>query len=315
MSNKVVSVIMLVYNQENYLPIAINSVLSQKCNFDFELIIGEDCSTDSSRRVILDYQCNYPGIIKLFLPEKNIGALLNEEQCLKLSTGKYIAFLEGDDYWTDPMKLQNQVDFLENNQDYGMVHTDANHYLSQSFKLISAYNKKNNKIFPSGFIFTDYLRGTLFIKTATVLIRKDILDKASDYDLFRKRNWMLTDLPIWLSIAAHTKIKYFDSATATYRLVKESASRSNDLMKQHLFHLSVFDIRYYFWNLYSKDPRIRKTLDTNFCKMMMGDAYKLKNISMAKEAMKRFKQKGICISLKELIKYNIVIACYLLKKA
>lgn len=114
----VVSVAIIAYNVDKYISAAIESVLSQKTNFEFELVIGEDCSTDNTREIILEYQKKHPNIIKPLLHERNLGLTPNSVATQNACTGKYIALLDGDDYWTNDNKLQLQVDFLENNLDY-----------------------------------------------------------------------------------------------------------------------------------------------------------------------------------------------------
>lgn len=113
-----VSVFVLTYNHEKYISEAIEGILMQETNFDYDIVIGEDCSSDTTRSIILDYQCKYPSKFKLLLPDKNIGALANQMAVLNACTGKYIAMCEGDDYWTDPYKLQKQIDVLETNSCY-----------------------------------------------------------------------------------------------------------------------------------------------------------------------------------------------------
>ncbi len=93
----------------------------QKCDFDFDIVVGEDCSTDNTRTILLEYQKKYPSKFRLLLHEKNIGAMNNQMETLSACKGKYIALCEGDDYWTDPLKLQKQVDFLESHEDYNGV--------------------------------------------------------------------------------------------------------------------------------------------------------------------------------------------------
>jgi len=90
-----VSVVVLVYNHEDFIAQNLDGILAQKCNFNFEVIIGEDCSKDSSRKIIVDYTKQYPEIIKPILQQVNVGAKANSSQCLEKSSGKYIAFCEG----------------------------------------------------------------------------------------------------------------------------------------------------------------------------------------------------------------------------
>lgn len=117
MSSPVVSVIMLVYNQENTFARALESVLSQKCAFSYEILIGDDCSTDKTREIIKGYLEKHPNI-RYFEREENLGVTRNAYELLKAAEGKYIASCEGDDFWTDENKLQKQVDFLEAHPEY-----------------------------------------------------------------------------------------------------------------------------------------------------------------------------------------------------
>lgn len=117
-TSKKVSVFMITYNHETYIAEALDSILMQKTDFDFDIVIGEDCSTDATRRIVLEYSRKYPDKIKLLLHNVNVGFISNLMYVLEACTGKYVAMCEGDDYWTDPFKLQKQVDFLEANKEY-----------------------------------------------------------------------------------------------------------------------------------------------------------------------------------------------------
>ncbi|MRS04686.1 glycosyltransferase, partial [bacterium] len=126
MTNKsapLVSVCMITYNHGPYIRQAIEGILKQKCSFPFEIIIGEDCSSDNTAEICREYASEYQ-IIKLLPSGTNLGMLPNFFRTIDACSGKYIAFCEGDDYWTDPGKLGKQADFLEMNPDFGMVCTD-----------------------------------------------------------------------------------------------------------------------------------------------------------------------------------------------
>lgn len=107
------SVWMITYNHEKFIAQAIESVLMQETDFDYELVIGEDCSTDNTRPIVQDYGRKYPERIRLLLHEKNLGGRQNGRLTREACQGEYIAILEGDDYWTDPHKLQKQVDYMD----------------------------------------------------------------------------------------------------------------------------------------------------------------------------------------------------------
>lgn len=111
---------MITYNHEAFIAEAIESVLMQKGDFDLELVIGEDCSTDGTLSIIEKYQQRFPGVIRVVTSTYNVGAQLNFVRAYEACKGEYIAMLEGDDYWIDELKLQKQVDFLDKNRSYSI---------------------------------------------------------------------------------------------------------------------------------------------------------------------------------------------------
>lgn len=146
-----VSVIMSVYNHGPYIAKAIESVIEQKTNFCFELLIGEDCSTDNTKTIIEKYEKKFPHIIKVKYWEKNVGPKENGDFLFRNAKGKYLAICEGDDYWCDKNKLQKQFDFLEQNPNFsGIYHNvyceDENGKTSEK-KEINKYPIKERQIY------------------------------------------------------------------------------------------------------------------------------------------------------------------------
>ena len=117
MKNVSLSIVMITYNHEPYIRQAIEGVLMQETFFNIELVIGEDCSTDKTRSICEEYADKFPDKINLLPTEGNLGMMPNFMRTLEARTGKYIALCEGDDYWTDSLKLQKQLDFLEENEE------------------------------------------------------------------------------------------------------------------------------------------------------------------------------------------------------
>lgn len=109
----VVSIAMLAYNHENCIAEALESVLMQKTQYNYVIVIAEDKSTDNTRQIILEYHKKYPEKIKLILQNENVGASKNNISLLENLEGKYMAALEGDDYWIDPLKLEKQIAIME----------------------------------------------------------------------------------------------------------------------------------------------------------------------------------------------------------
>jgi glycosyltransferase involved in cell wall biosynthesis len=141
MSKPVVSICMITYNHESFISEAIEGVLKQKCNFPFELVIGEDYSTDKTASIIKKYEKENPGIIKARYNHPNLGMMLNSERTLEECSGKYIAHCEGDDYWTDPLKLQKQVDYMESHLDSSFCFHQVN-WINEAGEIIKKANNK-----------------------------------------------------------------------------------------------------------------------------------------------------------------------------
>ncbi|MDB5175753.1 MAG: putative sugar transferase [Candidatus Saccharibacteria bacterium] len=113
------SIVCITYNQEQYIRQTLDGFVSQVVDFPLEIIISDDCSSDNTPEIIAEYANKYPALFKPNLRKKNLGAIANSIASLKAATGEYIALCEGDDYWTDPNKLQTQVDFLASHKEFG----------------------------------------------------------------------------------------------------------------------------------------------------------------------------------------------------
>ena len=121
-----ISVAMITYNHEAYIEQAVESVMQQTGDFELELIIGEDNSKDNTRALVQRLANQYPDKIKLLLWSPNIGMMPNFVKTLDACTGQYVAILEGDDYWTDPLKLQKQLDYMQAHPACAMCYHNAN---------------------------------------------------------------------------------------------------------------------------------------------------------------------------------------------
>lgn len=122
-----VSVLIITYNQKNFIRQAIDSVLAQQTQFPIEILVGDDFSSDGTREIIQEYERQHPGLVRGVLHPRNMGKNggINFLETLKLATGEYYALIDGDDYLTDPLKLQKQVDLLDAHPDYSMAFHNA----------------------------------------------------------------------------------------------------------------------------------------------------------------------------------------------
>lgn len=245
---------MLAYNLEDYIGKAIEGVLNQKTPFPVELVIGEDCSRDATRKVCEAYAAKYPDQVKLLPGEANLGIAGNAARTLKQCRGRYIAICDGDDIWADPHKLQMQVDFLEQNPDYGAVYTDVQTISELGTTLEDPEHEEIRAQYASGELFFKLLRGN-FINNSTAVFRSAFL---SDYEIDCDRNYYTHDHLLWLHIAIHAKIQYFDTKTTLYRKhsggVTNSAAKLNNNKQKFQYHL--YDI------LRSFDKHYRMPINT-----------------------------------------------------
>jgi len=226
---------MITYNHETYISDAIEGVLMQKTTFPFELIIGEDCSTDNTRDICIEYQNKYPNIIKLNFPEKNMGVLHNFTNTLKSGNGKYIAFCEGDDYWIDSSKLQEQVNFLESHSDYGLVFTDVNWYYQEKNKLIKSVFK--NGIIKHKIDFNWHLINSGYFAPCTWLCRKEYLPS------IESKTYVDSTFPWLLDIMAVSKVYFLSKTTTNYRVLPESASHSKNVNNTFQYMNDIYQIK------------------------------------------------------------------------
>jgi len=205
-----VSILTITYNHENFIAKALDSVLMQTVNFDYEIVIGEDCSTDGTRDIVLAYRDKHPDKIRLLLPDKNLGMHRNFVETYRACRGEYVALLEGDDYWSRPYKLQKQADFL-----------DANLRCSICFHPVDIVKSDDPlpfSVFPAGF--------SRAISTLEDLVQENFIPNCST--VFRRGlfhdfpEWFFSlgqgDWPLHVLNAQHGDIGFLDERMAVYRV-------------------------------------------------------------------------------------------------
>ena len=235
--NLVISVCMIAYNVEPYLAKAIEGVLFQKTEFPFELVIGEDCSKDGTRRICEDYAARYPGLIRLLPSGVNLGMAGNYARTLAHCRGKYIAVCDSDDIWVDPLKLQQQVRFLEEHPDYGVVYTDVE-TISETGEVFNDPDHAQIRTgYAEGDVFFRLLQGN-FVNNPTAVFRLALLN---GHQIDADRRYYNYDHLLWLHIAAQSKVGFINAKTTQYRKHSGSATRSKT-SNRHKFQYHLFNI-------------------------------------------------------------------------
>ena len=245
----IVSICMVTYNHEKYIAKALDSILMQQCNFKYDVLIGDDVSTDSTRSIIKRYAEEHPEIFIPIFHEKNLGyqGQVNFTRVLEACKGKYIAVLEGDDYWSDPNKLQMQFDFMEANPEYVMCFTEVD-MVDENSKLIEndVYRKLKDDTLTIQNVIISYKN---LMPTATLFFRNQLPHPLPDF-FTKAQNG---DLALQLIVAHFGKIKYIPKKTACYRRHSGGITKTKEHMDAYHSALAQLykDMNAYYKPLYN----------------------------------------------------------------
>lgn len=211
-----VSVVVITYNHEKYIRLALDSILMQNVDFAFEILIGDDCSTDQTAEIIGEYQQRFPHIIKAILRSENIGATKNLYDLFLKCAGDYIAILDGDDFWTDKLKLQTQINFLKNNDTYiGST---------QRYSVVDENNNVTQEVFcglgrpESGeYTINDFQKYIYYGHPGTLVFKNIFLEPKYDYSIIYKADRWICDITLCLILTCLGRIYVSDDNMMSYR--------------------------------------------------------------------------------------------------
>lgn len=235
MNSPLVSICCITYNHSLFIHECIDGFMMQETDFDYEIIIHDDASTDGTREVLLEYKNKYPEKFKLVLQDENQWAKgvrgIFSRFTFPLAKGKYIALCEGDDYWTDPLKLQKQVDFLEESEEYVLTYHNAN-IIDETGKVIN--QSKLPDIRKKDFSGLE-LRETKFILTLTMVFRNCIENYPSNF-----LNVYNGDIALVSLLGNFGKGKYMDEIKpASYREHDGGVWSKEDVINRKLKSLNT----------------------------------------------------------------------------
>lgn len=229
-----VSVICVTYNHEKYIRQALDSILMQKTEFNFEVLIGEDCSTDGTRAILKEYEADYPDVFRMYYRDENIGATKNEYELFMNAKGKYIAALELDDIWTDELKLQKQFTFMEAHPEYIGVSHNFDIIDKDGHVIENDDNQRIKQFFHKKFTFADFMEYGFVFQTGTHFYR-NIYNDGQDYTIIYKAHTLIRDLTI-LSILLNRGDFYIlpDTMSAYRRFFDTDAQNGRNVTVQNL---------------------------------------------------------------------------------
>jgi glycosyltransferase involved in cell wall biosynthesis len=250
-----VSILMLTYNHENYIAQAIESVLAQKTTFPFQLVIGDDCSTDRTSEICRQYLSRFPDKIVHLSGYENLGLGRNFMRSFKACSGKYVAICEGDDFWIHQDKLQIQINFLESNNDFSICfHRIMNYYPEDGSKSLSN---------PSQKLVSDIFDLSVknFIVNVSCVFRNKLFDPPEWF-----ANISTYDYAAHMINAQFGKIRFIPKTMAVYRQHKLAIwSRANQVKKSQI----SLDVRKNLIDFFADKPEILEGLKSAYAKIAL----------------------------------------------
>jgi glycosyltransferase involved in cell wall biosynthesis len=235
-----VSINVVTYNHEKYIEQCLDSILNQKTDFKFEIILGEDDSTDNTRAICKEYAHQYPNKIRLFLRSRkdviyingNPTGRFNFMENLKAAKGKYIALCEGDDYWTDPLKLQKQVDVLESHSSYsGSFHDTLTINQSEEKPIFKPWRVYDKNIFN----LEDTISSVALFHTSSFVFRKSFLEIPEWFTKVQS-----ADMALFSIISNKGPLYRIDESMSVYRKNEGGITNTITLKSYHSNRIKLF---------------------------------------------------------------------------
>ena len=280
MKNKIlISVVIPSYNRANTVGYTIDSIIAQKLNADIEIVIGDDCSTDNAREVLLQYKEKYPDIIRLFFWEQNLGLGANWASCIKECKGKYICNCDNDDYWHNPDKLQLQLDYIESHPDCNVLITNHRCH-NRDTGVITEEVAKIDRTIP----LQKAMWGGSSFCNATIMYRADFMKAHLDLDEFINRRLSLQDWPAWVILAAYTDFEILPVSTATFGIETVSITRPDTYERLEKRYKGDALVYQYLCELFPEVfPFDKEGWDRYTYSQLMNLAYRKKDLLSAKK--------------------------------
>jgi|AntAceMinimDraft_16_1070373.scaffolds.fasta_scaffold04395_7 glycosyltransferase involved in cell wall biosynthesis len=290
----------LTYNHEKFIAKAIDSILMQKVNFDYNIIISDDASTDKTQDILKDYQKKYPDKINLIFSEKNQGVFKSAEKIINSFKAKYIAILEGDDYWIYDKKLQTQIDFLETNPDYNGCFHDAKiintepankQTEEQSLKEFKYYSQSNK--YKSDFYPQDLVQRNIIPTGSFVFRNKDL---SSFIQIFKGTTLSLS-WAVELFIIKNNKFKYFNELWSVYNEHSKGVSKTKELNAFKKSNIEILKkiLNYDYYKFFRKD--VYKSISNEYLQILLNP----KTNKYSKKDFRKILFQYFCYSIKAVI--------------
>lgn len=288
-----VSVTVTTYQQAPYIAQCLDSILTQRTSFPFEIVVGEDGSTDGTREICMEYAERHPDRIRLFLRDRQLSNVvvggrtrrLNGTWVSRSARGVYFARCEGDDYWIEPNKLQMQVDVLEGDSSIGLVHGEAHAYREATGQWIRFLHRTRGDLDDGGDLFQALIAVRYRVVTCTCMYRCALMRRVTQNPSheYSCQHFPMGDTPLWLELARVSRFEYIDKPLGVYRVLDESMSRSRDPRKHLAFQLAMLWMRVHYMNAYPVPQEFRRRIIERRAKPLLAACARLGETTSVEE--------------------------------
>ena len=298
------SVVVLVYNQEKTIAKTLDSILSQAHEYPYEIVVGDDVSTDGSRDVLQRYKDSYPDIIQLIYNDKNLGVVGNWVNALRHCHGEYIMECAPDDWWL-PGKIERQIAFMDVHPEYGMCYGKVKRFSEKRGEFLSTLWGARCES------FDDIIKNIAKVPPMSMCFRRELGLKYVDEIHPERTNWIMEDYPFYIWLIIYSRIFFDETILGVYRVVENSISHSKELKKKEKFYGSVIDVKR-FWLKHTEKDYDEKTLEDEYNRYLAYDLLK-DNRNVAETYLRRIncpnkKDRALILTCK----YPFLYFCYLM---
>jgi len=260
-----VSVLMPAFNHGKYIRQAIESFLAQQ-QVEARLIIGNDASTDDTMQIAAEYADKFPDRIRVISNPHNLGLIGNYKSLVENSSSRYIAILESDDYWTDPLKLHKQVAYLEAHPECGLVYTSGE-FVDETGNHLGVKKEISGSLSRNRLLQQVLMANPVLAVTAC--FRREAFEKGCCMEDFVERNFVTFDYPVWIGLASCSDFYVMEEVTAAYRVGGASISNNASYSRREAFQSGIDEIVRYSLQKYNCGKYAKEILNERVVKKMI----------------------------------------------
>lgn len=284
------SVHLITYNNEKHIEDTVESILKQKTNFNYEIVVGDDCSSDNTLLKIKKYQDKYPKLFNVLKNESQLGILKNFKKTLDRCEGNFVFVLAGDDLLKNESSLQKLYDSISTDESLGFVDSGFDKYYDDSNKTITYCNSNIIKSSEK-----DYLNAALLGQITPIgyCFNRKLLLKHVDFDTYVKMKITIDDYPILVDLIMHTNFKRINESLVTYRVHEQSFSHEKSFENHYFLANQMKTLFDYFSKKYNFDTNIIQNYDKAHLKQLLFFAGFFEKKSVGKEVFSKLESKSI----------------------